>query len=308
MDIPLDPIELEAIQAAIREAGPATLAAPSVEVTPLPLIAADREAQAARPRLADLAQRWARRLARSLRAFVGDVSVDAMGAEMLDTGALADELQTMWTGLVGPAGRGAVIIGFGGDLVAAAAARRCGDTTTQSRGREPSPLSLRLFKPVGEAGVAALIEAWSEIERVELVRPTITADEQARALGTDTVLAATLAVSGTTTGRVRIFAQPSVLMPPERRSTNVPADGAAVAAALGGVPVELRVELGTLSMTLGELRALEPGAQLELPVFVDDALPIYCGDVLKAWGRPVVNRGVLAVEIAALATPGGNRP
>ena len=43
-------------------------------------------------------------------------------------------------------------------------------------------------------------------------------------------------------------------------------------------------------------------------MFVDDPLPIYCGDVLKAWGRPVVTRGVLAVEIAALHVPGGGRP
>jgi flagellar motor switch/type III secretory pathway protein FliN len=59
---------------------------------------------------------------------------------------------------------------------------------------------------------------------------------------------------------------------------------------------------------MSELRKLGPGSQLALPVFVDDPLPIYCGDVLKAWGRPVVSRGVLAVEVAALAVPGGGRP
>ncbi len=308
MHTPLDPAELEAIQAAIRESGPATLAVPSFDVTPMPLIAADREAQAARPRLAELASRWARRLTRSLRAYVGDITVDAMGAEMIDAASLTDELATMWTALIGPTGRGAVVVGFGGELIAAAAARRCGDTAGLARGRDPSVLTLRLFTPVGEAAMASLAEAWAELERVPLTRPDASADEIASALGTDTVLAATLAVSGTTNGRVRIFARPSLLAPPDRRAAVVSADPATLAHALGGVPVELRVQLGTLSLTLAELRALKPGSQLELPVFVDDPLPIYCGDVLKAWGRPVVNRGVLAVEIAALATPGGTRP
>jgi len=307
VNIPLDPVELEAIQAAIREAGPATLAVPSFEVTPLPLIAADREAQSARPRLAELASRWAKRLTRSLRAYVGDVTVDAMGAEMIDSAALPDELQAMWTSLIGPADRGALVVGFGGELVAAAAARRCGDTTVQTRGRDPSALALRLFSPVGESGMAALAEAWAEVERVELTRPPVTADQVAQCLGTETVLAATLAVSGATNGRVRIFARPGVLTPPDKRTSAVAADGDALAIALGGVPVELRVELGTLSLTMAQLHALQPGSQLELPVFVDDLLPIFCGDVLKAWGRPIVNRGVLAVEIATLAAPGGTR-
>ena len=63
-----------------------------------------------------------------------------------------------------------------------------------------------------------------------------------------------------------------------------------------------------MMIPMSELRRLGPGSQLTLPVFVDDPLPIYCGDVLKAWGRPVVTRGVLAVEVAALAVPGGGRP
>ncbi len=309
-DLPLDPQELEAIQAAIRQAAPSSsTAAPApVEAVPLPLIAADREAQTARPRLAELAQRWARRLARSLRGFVGEVSVDAMGAEVVDGTALGDELRGMWTALVAPEGRGAFVVAFGGDLVEAAAARRCGATKSKPLGREPSALALRLFGPVGDAALTSLDHAWSELERAALERPPINADAIAAALSGETVLAATLSVTGAASGRVRVFARPSVVLPPAARNPTVPADAATIAAALGAVPVEVRVELATVSIRMSELGALGPGTQIPLPVFVDDPMPIYCGDVLKAWGRPIVTRGVLAVEIAAIATPGGGRP
>jgi hypothetical protein len=92
-DQPLDLAELEAIQSAIRQAAPPmTAVADQGEATPLPLIAAERNAAAARPVLADLTSRWARRLVKTLRAYVGDVAVDAMGAEVLDARTLGDEL------------------------------------------------------------------------------------------------------------------------------------------------------------------------------------------------------------------------
>ena len=31
--------------------------------------------------------------------------------------------------------------------------------------------------------------------------------------------------------------------------------------------------------------------------FVDSRVPVYCGGALKAWAKPVVCRGVLAVQI-----------
>ena len=126
--------------------------------------------------------------------------------------------------------------------------------------------------------------------------------------GAVSVMGATLNVTGTTPGRIRVFVRPELLLPAVERNAAVAAANEAVATALGSVPVELRVELAKMSIPMSELRRLGPGSQLTLPVFVDDPLPIYCGDVLKAWGRPVVTRGVLAVEIAALAVPGGGRP
>lgn len=313
-DLPLDLAELEAIQAAIRQAAPPqVVSADQGDVSPLPLIAAERNAQAARPRLADLTARWSRRLSRTLRAYVGDCTVDSMGAEVLDARSLGDELRPMWIGVVHGEGDGAVamVIAIGGELIEAAAAKRCGGNSVASAGssgRDPSPLALRLFGPVGESTLTALDAAWLEVNSTGLKVVPTSASTVGRALGADAVLGATLNVSGGCPGRIRVFVRPELLLPAVERNAAVAAADRAVAAALGSVPVELRVELATLSIPMSELRRLGPGSQLTLPVFVDEPLPIYCGDVLKAWGRPVVSRGVLAVEIAALAVPGGGRP
>jgi flagellar motor switch/type III secretory pathway protein FliN len=308
-DLPLDLAELEAIQAAIRQAAPSvTPVADQGDASPLPLIAAERNAQAARPRLADLTSRWARRLVRTLRAYVGDVAVDAMGAEVLDARTLGDELRPMWIGVVHGDDDLAMVIAIGGELVEAAAAKRCGGEPAGGPGRDPSTLALRLFGPVGESTLTALDAAWLEVNRNPLRVVPTTAESVGRALGADSVLGATLSVGGVAPGRIRVFVRAELLLPARESNAIIAAATDAVAIALGGVPVELRVELATMSIPMSELRKLGPGSQLTLPVFVDDPLPIYCGEVLKAWGRPVVTRGVLAVEIAALAVPGGGRP
>ena len=309
-DLPLDLAELEAIQAAIRQSAPVTMSATAddaADVAPLPLIATERHAQAARPRLGDLASRWARRLSRTLRAFVGDVSVESMGTEVLDARSLGDELRSMWIGVVHGPGKLAMVVGIGGELVEAAAARRCGGASAGT-GRDPSALALRLFGPVGDAALGALDAAWQELDASPLTTVSTSAATVGRALGADSVLAATLNVGGRSPGRIRVFVRPELILPATEECARIAPANDAVAAALGGVTVEVRVELGTVTIPMSELRRLGPGSQLTLPIFVDDALPIYCGDVLKAWGRPVVTRGVLAVEIAALATPGGGRP
>ena len=53
-------------------------------------------------------------------------------------------------------------------------------------------------------------------------------------------------------------------------------------------------------MSLSELRRLEQGATFALQGFVDSRVPVYCGGALKAWAKPVVCRGVLAVQIESV--------
>lgn len=308
----LDLAELESIQAALRAAAPSAsssaMAMEQPDAVPLPLFASERDAATARPNLADLVGRWTRRMTRVMRSYLGDVELTSMGAEVLDAASLADELRSMWVGAVTTERGGVLLTAIGGELIEAGAARRCGAIATDSGGRDPSAIALKLFAPIGDAVVAMLAPAWDEMFRTPLTAAAPSLDLITAALGRDSVVVATVMVSGASNGRIRLFARPEVLAPPSPPSPTVPADKGAIAAALGAVPVEVRVELATLRLRWSQLRALTAGTQLTLPVFIDDPLPIYCGDVLKAWGRPIVTRGVLAVEIAAIHVPGGGRP
>ncbi len=309
-DSSLDQAELESIQAALRAAAPSRSAASveNPEAQPLPLLASERDAASARPNLSELMARWTRRMTRVMRSYLGDVELTPMGAEIVEAASLGDELRAMWTAMAATERGGHLVIGIGGDLVEAGAARRCGATASPGGGRAPSAIALRLFGPIGDAVMATLEPAWAELFRTPLTLVPADAAALTAALGREGVLAVTAMVTGASSGRVRVFARSDVLAPASTPNPTVAADAQAIATALGGVPVEVRVELATLRLRWSQLRALTAGSQLTLPVFVDDPLPIYCGDVLKAWGRPVVTRGVLAVEIAALHVPGGGRP
>jgi len=50
---------------------------------------------------------------------------------------------------------------------------------------------------------------------------------------------------------------------------------------------------------MAALRALAVGQVLPLDRFVDDPLPISVGGVVKAWGRAIVSRGAIAVEVTS---------
>lgn len=312
-DAPLDLAELEAIQAAVKAAAPPRTSVPLVtDAVPLPLFARERDAAAARPTLTELANRWARRLGRPLRAYLGEVELTATSAEEVEPSMIADELRTTWLGAATTPAGGHLVVAIGGDLIESGAARRCGADAEADApsGRAPSPLAVRLFAPIGAAALGTLPEAWAELWPTELTTAPVSIDAALERLGRDPILSATIAVTGSARGQIRVLARPNVLTPAsdDDATSRVAADAAAIAAALGAVPIEVRVELGTLRLRWAEVQALTVGSQLTLPVFVDDPLPIYCGDVLKAWGRPIVTRGVLSVEVAALARPGGGRP
>jgi flagellar motor switch/type III secretory pathway protein FliN len=82
-----------------------------------------------------------------------------------------------------------------------------------------------------------------------------------------------------------------------RRARRDQANARLIASALANVPVEVVVELGTLRMPLKQLRRLEHGSTFTLQGFIDSRVPVYIGGALKAWAKPVVCRGVLAVQI-----------
>jgi flagellar motor switch protein FliM len=321
-DSPLDQAELEAIQAAMREAS----ASPSrptgrhpEEVTPLALIVDDREAESARPAAMRIGERWVKdataRLKSALRA---DVEVRVAGAEIMNGETLRDGLAFNWlTSLVVEGRAEPTLLAAGGPLLTAVAGAMCGaplrdkgpdgDEETE---RPPSPATVRIFQPIGEMLAAGLAEAWREEqstavtrdarpERVEAIRRAL--------LESDVVVALNMQVSGATTGRLRVLTRPGTLVRPPAPIEAVPAAPGAVDAALGRVPVEIRVELGRTRLTMREFERLAVGTVLTLPQFIDDPLPIEVGGVVKACGRAVVSRGVLAVQIDRVFTQRGKR-
>ncbi|HTE54160.1 MAG TPA: FliM/FliN family flagellar motor switch protein [Kofleriaceae bacterium] len=324
---PLDPAELEAIQAAMREASSApsrSMGRHPEEVTPLALIVDDREAESARPAAMRIGERWVKeataRLKSALRA---DVEVRVAGAEILSGESLRDGLVSAWTVSLAVDGRPIpALLTASGRLLAAVAGALCGAVIKDDgAGREPaaddgtpdrppSPATIRIFDPIGEQLAAALSDAWREEQSTAVVRDA-RADriELARRamLEADVVIALTMQITGATTGRLRLIARPATLVRPPVPIEAVPAAPGALEAALGRVPVSLRVELGRTRLTMREFEKLTVGAIITLPQFVDDPLPIECGGVIKAYGRPVVSRGVLAVQIDRVFTLRGKR-
>ena len=302
-DALLDAAELEAIQDAIRETTPRrnTRDEPDVEPTRLALIADDRSVEAVRPLLINLANRWVRRAQKALKQHLpGTWQLDVVGAESIDGVTTKEELRGAWLA-GGKAGPAEAVFAVHGAVIDIAAARRCGgvpdanpDTT-----RIPSAISVRLFQPIGRQLFETWCMQWQETFDAELQPSTELAIVQ-RLIDASTVVRVTIAFSGAVAGRIQVYVRPEVLVPKPAALAAIKAKALSVANALSYVPVELVVELGTLRMPLGKIRQLEHGSTHALPKFVDSRVPVYCGGVLKAWGKPVVCRGVLAVQIISV--------
>jgi flagellar motor switch/type III secretory pathway protein FliN len=303
----LDPLEMEAIQAAIRETSPRRPAGtPEHEPTRLALITDDRIAEAARPILLNLATRWIRSATRALRGRLpGSWQLDVVGAEVIDGATAKEELRGGWVaGMRAEAGAAEpnaavaeLVVAAHGGVIDIAAAKRCGATApTSDTTRPPSAVSLRLFQPAGRAMIESFAAAWLEVFASELA-PSSDLAIVSTLIGAQTVVRVALTFGGSVNGRIQLYARPEVLIPRPAALAAIKASARIVANALANVPVEVVVELGTLRMPLKQLRRLEHGATFTLQGFVDSRVPVYCGGALKAWARPVVCRGVLAVQI-----------
>jgi flagellar motor switch/type III secretory pathway protein FliN len=307
----LDPEEMEAIQAAIRETAPRRGSSGSSrdpEPTRLALIADDRVAESARPVILGLATRTARAAARSLRPHVpGTWQLDVVGAEILDGPTVKEELRGGWiAGLQSSNGDELVVAAHGGVIDLAAAARCGAAAPAADSNRPPSPVSLRLFQPAGKAVLDSITAAWREVFPSELSASSDIAIVS-RLIEARSVVRVVMTFSGTASGRIQVYARPDILVPRPTELAAFKATAQRIANALANVPVDIVVELGTLRMRLKELRKLDKGATYTLNGFVDSRVPVYCAGVLKAWARPVVCRGVLAVQIESVVHGQGTR-
>jgi flagellar motor switch protein FliM len=322
---PLDPAELEAIQAAMREAA----ASPSrpagkhpEEIAPLPLIVDDREAESARPAAMRIGGRWIKDATARLRSVLrAEVEVRVSGAEITSGEAMREGLAFSWQTSLAVEGRpAAALLVASGPLLESAAGAMCGATIKEAGeaaggeeeevDRPPSPATIKIFQPLGEGLAAALATAWSEEQATTVTRdprPEQLDATRRALLEADVVVSLTMQVSGATSGRLRLLGRPATLVRPPPPIEAVAAAPGALEAVLARVPVEVRVELGRTRLTMREFEKLAVGTVLTLPQFVDDPLPVECGGVIKAYGRPVVSRGVLAVQIERVFTQRGKR-
>ena len=299
---------MEAIQAAIRETSPRRLSgAPEYEPTRLALISDDRIAEAARPILLNVATRWIRSVTRALRAHLpGTWQLDVVGAEVIDGSTAKEELRGGWVAGMRaneapPDDPTAVIpelvVAAHGGVVDIAAAKRCGAAApTSDTARPPSTVSLRLFQPAGRAMLESFSAAWHEVFASDLNASSDLAIVSSL-INAQTVVRVALTFGGSVNGRVQLYARPEVLIQRPAALAAIKANAKLIANALANVQVEVVVELGTLRMPLKQLRRLDHGATFTLQGFVDSRVPIYIGGALKAWAKPVVCRGVLAVQI-----------
>jgi flagellar motor switch/type III secretory pathway protein FliN len=305
----LDPLEMEAIQAAIRETSPRrSFGALEHEPTRLALISDDRIAETARPVLLNLGTRWIRSVTRALRSHLpGNWQLDVVGAEVIDGATVKEELRGGW--IAGLRAENAtdrsaplaeLVVAAHGGVIDIASAKRCGAAApTSDSARPPSTVSLRLFQPAGRAMLDGFATAWREVFQSDLV-PSSDLSIVSALIGAQTVVRIALTFAGSVTGRVQLYARPEFLVPRPVALAAIRATAQRVANALANVEVEIIVELGTLRMPLGQLRRLERGSSFTLQGFVDSRVPVYCGGALKAWAKPVVCRGVLAVQIESV--------
>lgn len=305
----LEAEELAALRAAMGQTAQKREETPSAGVTiqRIALIAEDRAAAMARPASVRLSTRWTRAAKRMIhRLCRAQIDIDLAGAEAIEAASLRDMLGGAWARVGHVAGKpGPILLLASGTMIEALAARLLGaggggDDEASQSDRPPSALALKLFDPVGDALAAALVEAWRD-EQEETVSFTADASKihaaRSELTSTGMVLLMSLDVHGAARGQLRVVLRPELLArAPEKEPEKASQPG--VSDALAHVPVEIAVELGRARITMNELAELRPGAIVTLDRFIDDLLPVMVQGVVKGYGRAMVARSAMAVEIA----------
>lgn len=298
--------ELRALRGAIAPASLPRRSTTSKEPSPVALISDDKASLAARPTGSRVATRWAQVMRTRLKQALGmHLELEVVGVETIHGPTLKDELAVSWASAAEISGRESLAaVTASGAVISWAAALLLGGSSEGEQDlveeRPASAMTLSIFGRVGEIVISSLADAWrqeqpaqvthiKDAKRVALLR--------AELLETDPLLALTLNASGPTTGRFRLIAKPEVLVSPRLHVRNAGTTSDKAMTALGEVPIEVKVELGRTSIKLSELGTLAVGSLLTLSQPTDALLPIACAGLVKAYGRPAVSRGSIAVEV-----------
>ena len=299
----LDSAELDAIRTALGQSTPtsprSTPLAAVENAMPIAIIADDRSAERARPDGLKLAQRWAAATRLRLHRLCGvKLDLDGLSVDVADARTLKDQLAASWNACLEVNGRsGRALMVTSGAIIEGMAARLLGGDVGNND-RPPSAAALRVFTPAGEAILAALIDAWRDEQSCEARPVAAGIDDWRREVSdSDLLVVITLTISGATNGRVRLLCAPQTLLLPPPPLRIVPASVETIRGVLGEVPVEVRADLGRVCLSMNELAHLRPGAVVLLDRAVGDPLPVYCADRLVGFGRALVTRGALAIQL-----------
>jgi flagellar motor switch protein FliM len=281
------------------------------EATPIALIADDRIGERVRPAAFRLLSRWAPLVRTRLQRGLGiKIELHPSTAEIVPGSLQRDEIAASWKAALEVAGRpGLGLVSVSGPWIETIAARMLGDSpqleasgTGQSEDRAPSATALSVFSRVGEVIVSALSAAWHEEEKIAangIADPRAIEELRFRLSESEGVLVATLDVTKPASGRVRLCARPDLLIAPPPPVQIAALTAEEIDAALGDVPIEVLVELGRARMRMSDLRTFSVGTMLTLDQPTDALLPVRCKGVIKAFGRPAVSRGAIAVQIVS---------
>lgn len=305
----LDAEELAAIRGAIGQALSAAtknIRTDNKDASPIALISDDQAGERARPDALRIAGRWVPfAKTRFIRGLGIKLEMAVGGAEIAAGAFLRDELIQSWTRMVDVRGRdGSCLITVSGPVIEMIAGRLLGDSSdaTGADERAPSAASLSVFKTAGEMLIAGLADAWREEQAIHISAKPIFQDNDAarrELLENEALLVVTLTVTSPANGRVRLVMRPETAVAPPPATRVSPPSPELLERALGDVKVEVCVDLGTARLTMAEIADLKPGSLITLHQSVDSHLPVRCAGVVKAFGRPTIWKGALAVEIAA---------
>lgn len=306
----LDAEELAAIRGAIGQALSAAVKnvkTEQLDASPIALIADDQAGERARPDALRIAAKWLPLAkTRLLRGLGTKLDMVVSSAEIINGSFLRDELTHAWSRVIEVPGReGIGLLAVSGPVIESVAGRLLGSTGDETGvpERPPSVASLSVFARAGEMLIGALADSWREEQSVHVYsRPDSPETDVMRRelLDTDTLLVLTISVSGSTSGRVRLMTKPDMIVAPPPATRSSAPSMEVLERSLGSVPVEICVDLGTTRLTMKEISELRVGSLITLHQPVDAFLPIRCGGIVKAHGKPTIYKGALAVEI-----PGG---
>lgn len=308
----LSPAEMEAIQKATSGKRPPVISRPdsAIEASPIALIADDREGERARPRALAIANKWAPMVAsRVKRAFNLELEISVEEAAVSDGSYLVRDLPTTWSRCLSiDAGKELMIVAVGGPLVEVVAAILLGakmdeDEEPPPEDRAPSPVAKKIFTRGGKLFTGALLEIFRDEDPrpIETIEAADASEARWRELSdSDPIIVTTLKVESPVAGTIRLIGTPEAFVPPrlERSVPGVPRQ--VIANVLGGVGVELVVELGGARMPMRDVKSLGPGSLIKLDRSMSEPVPVRCAGVEKARGQVISQNGNFAVEIVSL--------